>query len=76
MLTEMWNGQTYYAATAEDVEHVRYLIDHISAISTSNETIDNIIYEELDSLFAGQSTPERAAQLIQDRVQLYLDEKQ
>lgn len=70
------NGQTYYAATAEDVEHVRYLIEHIGALSTSNETIDNIIYEELDSLFAGQSTPERAAQLIQDRVQLYLDEKQ
>lgn len=69
------NGYDYYAATDEDVSGVRYLIEHIGSVVTENEIIYNIICEELDSLFAGQSTPQKTAQLIQNRVQLYLDER-
>lgn len=69
------NGVEYYAATDEDVEAVSFMIEHIGSVYTSNQIIEDIIYEEISALFAGQSTPQATAELIQDRVQLYLDEK-
>lgn len=69
------NGVDYYAAADEDVEAVSFMIERIGSVYTSNQIIEDIIYEEISALFAGQSTPQATAELIQDRVQLYLDEK-
>ena len=69
-----FTGVPYRAATQEEVDEVREIIGNIGSVYSENQTITNIISEELDSLLSGQNSPKTTAGLIQDRVQLYLDE--
>ena len=41
---------------------------------TELDIIRNIVQEETDACFAGDRNPKETAQIIQSRVQLYLDE--
>lgn len=66
---------SYYAASDEDIEFVRELIDGMSYVGRGYSVIDDILFEELSVCFNGQRLPEETAKIIQNRVQLYLDEQ-
>ena len=68
--------KTPYLAVGEaDRQELIDMLRHIRYNSTDNIVIENIIIEEVFAMLQGQNTPEQTAKLIQDRVQLYLDEK-
>lgn len=62
--------------TIEQAQTMRDLV--ASAVKTNefDKDIYNIIVEETQSFLAGQKSAQEAAGIIQDRVQLYIDEKQ
>lgn len=63
-----------YAATPEQVSHVRELIESARGGVRMDGEMVNIIYEEAQTFFDGQKSAEDAASLIQDRVQNYVNE--
>ena len=64
-----------YAATPEEVEQLRSLIDSLSfALTWQGNEIFNIVYDELDICMSGDRSVEETINIIQNRVQLYLDE--
>lgn len=66
-----------YAATPEEVEQLRSLIDSLSfAVTWPRNEIYNIVYGELDICMSGDRSVEETISIIQNRVQLYLDENQ
>lgn len=64
-----------YAATQEDVEAVRQMIDSADRCASYNTTLMLIIEEEAQSYNKGDATAKQAAQRINNRVQIYLDEQ-
>ena len=65
-----------YAATAEEIEEIRSVIDMARPVIPANQEIFTIICEEADSYFEGKKEAAEVAEIIQRRVQLYLDENQ
>ena len=63
-----------YAATPEQVQAVRDLIDSSVAATNNDETIFNIIQEEAQAYFEGQKSAQEVANIIQSRVQTYVSE--
>lgn len=63
-----------YAATPEQVQAVRELIDSSVAATNNDETILNIIQEEAQGYFEGQKSAQDVANVIQSRVQTYVSE--
>ena len=61
--------------TQEQIDRAQDFIKGLHNIAFEDEVIMNIIYEEAESLFRRQKSAEDVAGLIQDRVQLYLDER-
>lgn len=61
-------------ATREEVDRFEALLNRTERINLYDENIYNIAYEVAEVYFAGDKTLDEAAQLIQDRVTLYLDE--
>lgn len=73
--TEMYNGTVQIDLSEEEREEIRSIIENAYWISAEQSyTILPIIYEEAEAAFAGDKTPEEAAEIIQNRVQLYLQE--
>lgn len=70
------NSETYdiYAATQEEVDAVKYLIDHTTALQASDQQLFEIIAEEAAPFFDGQKSAAEAAEIIQNRIQIYVDE--
>lgn len=68
-----WSAEIY-AATPEQVQAVRDLIDSAVAGSNNDETILNIITEETQGYFEGQKSAQDVASVIQSRVQTYISE--
>lgn len=67
----------YYTVTEEDVEYIRELIQNASTIDSTNlysNIVMQIIEEEAESYFAGDKSVEEVTEIIQKRIQLYLDE--
>ena len=63
------------AARAEDVENLRRLIDAASSPSSvTGDTLFQIVYEEIDIYLSGQRSARETVDIIQSRVQLFLDE--
>ena len=60
--------------TPEQIDRAVDFIKGLHNMAFEDEVIMNIIYEEAESFFRGQKTAEDVADLIQNRVQLYLDE--
>ncbi len=63
-----------YAATKEQVDRIREMIDTAQPGKIMEEKLYDIIREEAQAYFDGQKSAEDVAALIQNRVQTYLDE--
>lgn len=64
-----------YKCESEDVVQIRTLIDNISDKFKYNVEIQKIINEEVDAYMQGQKDIESVCEIVQSRVQLYLDER-
>lgn len=64
-----------YKCEPEDVEVIRTLVNNISEKFQYHTHIQKIIDEEISAYFKGQKGIEEVCGIIQNRVQLYLDEK-
>lgn len=60
--------------TQDQIDQAVDFIKGLHNMAFEDDVIMNIIYEEAESFFHGQRTAEDVANLIQNRVQLYLDE--
>lgn len=72
-------GETYqiYAAAKEDAAAFRELVEKASASrGAENTTVSQIVGEELIYYMDGRKTAEQAVEIIQNRVQLFLNEQQ
>lgn len=63
-----------YAAKEEEVEAVRNLISSADTLYQYDEQISGIIEEEANAFFEGQKTAKETADIIQSRVQIYVNE--
>lgn len=64
-----------YAATQEDVDAVKEIIASAERTSGSvNEELTNIITEETEAFFKGQKSAKDTADIIQNRIQIYVKE--
>ncbi|PXV86723.1 carbohydrate ABC transporter substrate-binding protein (CUT1 family) [Lachnotalea glycerini] len=63
-----------YAATQEQVDAVKSLIDSADSAYEYNEEMFSIITEEAAAFFAGQKDAKAVADVIQSRVQIYVNE--
>lgn len=73
--TEMFNGIVQIKLTEEDKEILQTIIEHAYWMQAKTPyDISHIIYEEAGAVFAGDKTSEEAAEIIQRRVQLYIQE--
>ena len=61
--------------TEKGAEQLREIVENVSFISRPNDTIANIVMEELPSFLAGNRTIEEVVRVIQNRVQIYLHER-
>ena len=64
-----------HAMTEAEADELRELVDNATLIISAHDDGDNIINEEAQYYFAGTRSAEETAAIIQDRVQLYLDER-
>lgn len=60
----------------EDADRLLELVRSVDVIYRYDGVAAEILQEEASRLYAGACTPQEAAQVIQQRVQLYLDEQQ
>lgn len=65
----------HHYATQEEIDVVMSLIDNVELYMPADSEIINIMVEEMESYFAGGKSKEATVAVIQDRVQLYLDER-
>ncbi len=65
----------YHYATQEEIDTVMDLIENVELSESANSEIISIIEEEMESYFAGGKSKDATVAVIQDRVQLYLDER-
>lgn len=63
-----------YAATQEQVDRVREMIETAQPDIGMDEQIYSIIKDEAQAYFDGQKSVEDVAALVQNRVQTYLNE--
>lgn len=68
-----WEAEIY-AATPEQVQQIRDLMDNSRAAVGSDQTILNMILEEASPYFEGQKSAQEVAGVIQSRVQIYISE--
>ena len=68
-----WNVDIY-AASQEEIDGVRHLIEIARPLSRDSEEIYSIIGEEAAPYFAGQKSAEEVAKIIQSRVRIYVSE--
>lgn len=72
-LTEMYNGNVKIDLSDEEKEFIRYMADHAYPVS-SISNIYPIISEETEAVWAGDKTAAEAAEIIQGRVTIFLNE--
>lgn len=63
-----------YAAKQEEIDAIKELIDSADGIGNTNEEITAIIAEETAAYFEGQKNAKEVADIIQNRVQIYVNE--
>lgn len=63
------------AITEEDAGQVLDLIENASTLSTWDEELRNIVYEEAVMYFEGDRTAEETAKIIQNRAKVYVGER-
>lgn len=60
--------------TDREIERVLELVSSLTYIDLTDKFIMSIILEEASAYFTGQKTPEQVAEMIQNRVSIYLKE--
>ncbi len=68
------NEMTLTPITRDRAEYVMQYISSVDSVYYSNEKIMDIVREEAEPYFAGQKTAEQAVEIIQSRVQTYVNE--
>lgn len=63
-----------YPAERTDVDNIERILTDTTGKSMRNAVIESILLEELEVCFAGERSVEDTVQIIQNRIQLYLDE--
>lgn len=61
--------------TEDMVEQIYYIIDHAEPRNAYINQLEGMVEEELEPYFAGDISAEEAAEKLQNRVQLYLNER-
>ena len=69
-----WNGLQFGAATRDDVDAVMALIESAHGVTGDNIEVTNIIREEAGAFFEGHKSAKEVADIIQSRVQIYVNE--
>lgn len=64
-----------YALSESDAQAIRDLVNAVDRTTNYDESILDIIVEEAAPFFAGQKTAQQAAELIQSRMSLYVNEQ-
>lgn len=70
-----FDGIPYYAITEEQIQKVRTAIDNTFMVDEMTQTILADIIEEAAPYFRGEKAAEDVVEIMQSRVQLYLDEQ-
>lgn len=60
--------------TDDEINEVINYINSIDQVGNANEEVANIIYEEAEAYFSGQKSAKEVADIIQSRVQIYVNE--
>ncbi len=68
-----WEAEIY-AASQEEVNEIKAMIEMARPVSGADQTIFNIICEEAASYFKGQKSAQDVANIIQSRVEVYVSE--
>lgn len=68
------SGYAIPAATDDDIMRFRELLDHAAVRDGELAVVNEILTEEMDTCFWGGRSVEETVDVIQNRVQLYLDE--
>jgi len=68
-----WEAEIY-AATKEQVDAVKELIEITDGVVSNNQEISNIISEEAAAFFEGQKSAKDVAGIVQSRVKIYVNE--
>lgn len=63
-----------YAVTEEEIATLKRLINKAEPIRPYSVKIENIIVEEADAFFSGQKNVDEVAEIIQNRVLVYMNE--
>lgn len=58
----------------EDTRQIQALLESLSCTVRTDNNIINIITEEAEAFFEGEKSAEEVAEIIQGRVQLYINE--
>lgn len=68
-----WEAEIF-AATQEEVDAVKNLIEIVDGVMSNNEEVSNIITEEAAAFFEGQKSAKDVADVVQSRVKIYVNE--
>ena len=68
-----WEAKIY-AASQEEVDELKAMIEMARPMSGADQTVYNIISEEAASYFKGQKSAQDVANIIQSRVDMYISE--
>ena len=63
-----------YAATEEEVAQLKDLFDSLDTISSYDQEMYSIISEESEAFFSGSKNAKEVTEIIQSRVQIYVNE--
>ncbi len=74
-MTPQQQAYWYRALTPQECGRITELIEQTTALYRYDDTVASILAEEASAFCAGVRSAEEAAQLIQNRVQTYLDEQ-
>lgn len=58
----------------EEVDTVMELLTSVTQLSTYDENLNNIVYEEAEAYFSGQKSAQEVASIIQSRASIYVSE--
>lgn len=61
--------------TQTQMERLAAYVESVKVTSFMNEEVISIIRDELEAFFAGDKTAEESAKMIQNRIQLYMNER-
>lgn len=71
-----WLDGQEIALTEEQIAEYEEFIRSVDGSFFKNANISSIVWQELQSMLGGESTPEKCAEIIQDRAETYLSEQE